>query len=149
MNATTLTETAKYRVERVGPTESWGDLVLQRAPGSTMKGKGFLGAKLGLTGMEISVNSMPPGQAYPFSHAHRKNEELYLFLTGTGEMMLDQDVVPVGPGTAIRVAPPVFRCWRNAGTVPLTCIVIQAQAGSLEGATASDGFLAPEPPRWP
>jgi uncharacterized cupin superfamily protein len=148
MNATSATP-AQYQVEHFGPSEGWGHLVYQRASGAAMKGKGFLGAKLGLTGMELSLNSMAPGQAYPFSHAHRKNEELYLFLTGSGEMLLDQDVVPVCAGSAVRVAPQVFRCWRNTGITPLTCIVIQAQAGSLEAATAADGFLAPEPPRWP
>ena len=149
MNSTTSTPTATFQIEHFGPSESWGDLVCRRPSGSVINGKGFIGAKVGLTGMELSLNSMLPGQSYPFSHAHRKNEELYLFLTGNGEMQLDQEVVPVRAGTAVRVAPPVFRCWRNTGSVPLTCIVIQAQAKSLEAATAADAVLSPEPPHWP
>jgi mannose-6-phosphate isomerase-like protein (cupin superfamily) len=142
------TDTLGYQVEQLGPIAGWEKLVFE-VPGIKMQGKGFLGARLGLTGSEVSLNAMPPGKAVPFAHAHKKNEELYLFLTGKGEMLLDGKVVPVGPGTAVRVAPPIFRCWRNTGDEPLTCIVMQAKAGSLEEATAADGVGAPEPPRWP
>ncbi|HEX7508688.1 MAG TPA: hypothetical protein VF550_18090 [Polyangia bacterium] len=60
MNATSAAP-AQYQVEHFGPSEGWGDLVYQRASGATM-GKGFLGAKLGLTGMEVSLSSMAPGR---------------------------------------------------------------------------------------
>jgi uncharacterized cupin superfamily protein len=146
---TTNTESRGYQVEHLGPIASWSELFYERAKGVKVQGKGFLGKRLGLTGIEVSLNSLPPGQAYPFSHAHKMNEELYLFLTGKGEMLLDGKVVSVGPGSAVRVAPPIFRCWRNTGGEPLTCIVVQAKAGSLEQATAADGVIAPEPPSWP
>jgi mannose-6-phosphate isomerase-like protein (cupin superfamily) len=102
-----------------------------------------------LTGLEASVNALPPGRSYGFSHAHKQNEELYLLLTGAGEMLLDGQVVPVGAGTALRIAPAVFRCWRNTGSEPLTCVVVQAKSGSLEQATHDDGIRADQPPRWP
>jgi mannose-6-phosphate isomerase-like protein (cupin superfamily) len=136
------------RVE-TGPMASWSDYVLQRPQGPAMKGKDFLGQKLGLTGMEISINAMPPGQSVPFTHSHKENEELYLFLSGRGQMLLDGEVIELGPGTAVRVAPPVLRCWRNTGDQPLTCIVVQTKAGSLAQATAKDGVLGKDPPRWP
>jgi len=49
----------------------------------------------------------------------------------------------------VRISPPVFRCWRNTGDGPLTCVVVQAKAGSLEQGTTADGFRASDPPRWP
>ncbi len=138
-----------FRVEQSGPISTWGELAYSSPRGVVLQGKGFLGAKLGLTGMEVSVNLLRPGEAYPFSHAHKQNEELYLFLTGTGEMLLDDRVITVGPGTSVRVAPSVYRCWRNTGSDALTYLVIQAREGSLEQATAADGILAREPPLWP
>jgi mannose-6-phosphate isomerase-like protein (cupin superfamily) len=140
---------APWQVTQLGPMADWGDFVHELPNGPSMQGKAFLRTRLGLTGLEASVNALPPGQAYGFSHAHRQNEELYLFLTGTGEMLLDDRVVPVGAGTAVRIAPAVFRCWRNTGAEPLTCVVVQAKAGSLEQATHKDGIRANQPPNWP
>ena len=37
------------------------------------KGKHFLKEALGLSGMEISINSLPAGIAIPFTHTHRLN----------------------------------------------------------------------------
>jgi mannose-6-phosphate isomerase-like protein (cupin superfamily) len=149
MTSSVDSEARSYQVEDFGPISSWSDLITESPVSGTLKGKGFIGKRLGLTGIEVSLNSLPPGGAYPFSHAHRKNEELYLFLTGSGEMLLDDRVVPVGPGHAVRISPRTQRCWRNTGSVPLCCVVIQAKAGSLEGATLADGYLAPAPPSWP
>ena len=36
--------------------------------------------KLGLTGAEISVNTLPAGASVPFVHAHKANEEIYFIL---------------------------------------------------------------------
>jgi mannose-6-phosphate isomerase-like protein (cupin superfamily) len=138
-----------WQLVETGPMTGWSDYVLQRPQGPALKGKDFLAQKLGLTAMEISINAMPPGQSAPFSHAHKQNEELYLFLSGQGQMLLDDQVIEVGPGSALRISPSVFRCWRNTGDVPLTCVIVQAKAGSLEQATMADGIRAQDPPRWP
>lgn len=36
--------------------------------------------RLGLTGAEISVNTLPAGASVPFVHAHKANEEIYFIL---------------------------------------------------------------------
>ena len=138
-----------WLLAEMGSMASWSDFVLERPGGLPMRGKGFLGQRLGLTGMEVSLNAMAPGQSVPFSHAHKQNEELYLFLSGSGEMLLDYEIVKVSAGSAVRIRPAVFRCWRNTGDVPLTCVVVQAKAGSLEQATRTDGIVPPDPPHWP
>jgi mannose-6-phosphate isomerase-like protein (cupin superfamily) len=99
--------------------------------------------------MEVSLNSLAQAASMPFAHAHRQNEELYLFLSGTGQFWLDTEVIDVGPGTAIRVSPSTLRSWRNTGHEPLTFVVVQAKAGSLEQATSNDGIVSPEPVKWP
>jgi mannose-6-phosphate isomerase-like protein (cupin superfamily) len=129
--------------------DAWGKLVVTHLRLGSIAGKQFLGSELGLSSMELSLNSLAPGQSVPFSHGHRQNEELYLFIAGSGQMLLDAQVVDVGPGSAVRVAPPVMRTWRNNGTEQLVCICIQAREGSLEQATTKDGFVSELPPAWP
>ena len=61
--------------------------------------------KLGLTGAEISVNSMPAGASVPFVHAHKQNEEIYGILSGKGKAEIDGDVVELQAGDWVRIAP--------------------------------------------
>ena len=35
---------------------------------------------LGLTGAEISINTLPAGASVPFVHSHKQNEEIYAVL---------------------------------------------------------------------
>lgn len=138
----------QYQVENYGPIADWGQFHHQHPRLGVVRGKQFLRDELGFSGMEISLNSLAKGKAAPFVHGHHKNEEAYLFLSGTGEFMLDEEVVEIKAGTVIRVAPPVLRCWRNTGDEPLLYVVIQAQEGSLEQATARDGFVSDKAPIW-
>jgi uncharacterized cupin superfamily protein len=113
-----------------------------------VQGKTFLGSVLGLTGMEVSLGSMLPGEAMTFLHAHKQNEELYLVVSGTGEMQVDGERIPLQPGSAVRVATPGLRAWRASGSEPLTYLVVQARQGSLEQATTKDGILGEGAPVW-
>lgn len=108
--------------------------------------KEFIAQTLGFTGMQVSLNRAQPGQASPYRHAHRQHEELYLFLSGTGEFQVDGDVLPVKPGTMIRVAPAGQRAWRNNSSSDLLFIVVQANVGSLTG---EDGIRLDGDPTWP
>lgn len=138
-----------FAVHTYGAPEAWEALQMAHPRLGNIAGKQFLGTTLGLSSMEVSLNSLAPGASIPFSHGHRENEELYLFLAGEGQMLLDAELVELRPGTAVRVSPPVLRSWRNTGTTPLTAVIIQAKSGSLSQATAKDGFLADSPPAWP
>ncbi len=108
--------------------------------------KEFIAQTLGFTGMQVSLNRATPGQASPYLHAHRQHEELYLFLWGTGEFQVDGDVLPVKPGTMIRVAPEGQRAWRNNSSSDLLFIVVQANVGTLTG---QDGIRLDGDPSWP
>lgn len=108
--------------------------------------KEFIAQTLGFTGMQVSLNRATPGQASPYLHAHRQHEELYLFLWGTGEFQVDHDVLPVKPGTMIRVAPEGQRAWRNNSSSDLLFIVVQANVGTLTG---QDGIRLDGDPSWP
>lgn len=111
-------------------------------------GKMCLGSLLGMTGAEVSINSLPPGGEMPFFHRHRENEEIYFFLDGQGEMQIDGQIFPVTTGSVVRVAPAGERTWRNTGLKPLTFIVFQAREGSLPAAGGGDGEVLARKVSW-
>ena len=51
------------------------------------------------------------GKRSPFSHRHREAEEVYVILGGNGTMKLDEELIEVRAGDAIRVAPRVARAF--------------------------------------
>lgn len=114
-----------------------------------VRGKHFLQEPLGLTGMEISLNVLPPGRGMPFLHKHRSNEEVYVFLRGKGQFQIDGQVLEVHEGSVVRVAPEGSRAWRNHGTEELVYLVIQAKAATLTEGTTTDGVEVPGPVVWP
>jgi mannose-6-phosphate isomerase-like protein (cupin superfamily) len=111
-------------------------------------GKYFLKDRLGLTGMEVSLNQLPEGGSIPFYHTHRENEELYLFIGGRGQFQVDGQIFDVKEGTTVRVAPEGERTLRNNGTGDLYFIVIQVQAGSLRQWVQTDGVILDKPVTW-
>ncbi len=102
-------------------------------------GKAFLHDVLGLSSCEISVNALPAGSKLPFSHTHKQNEEVYIFLKGTGTMTLDGTVTAIKEGSCVKVLPPAVRTLE--ATTDLQYICIQAQAGSLQQFGLADGTI--------
>lgn len=50
-----------------------------------------------------------PGQREAFAHKHHQAEELYVVLSGSGRVKLDDDLVELAPLDAVRVAPGTTR----------------------------------------
>jgi uncharacterized cupin superfamily protein len=63
------------------------------------------GAELGVESFGLQVLEFPPGFAdYPeHDHAEDDQEEVYLFLRGSGELEIDGERVPVQAGQMVRV----------------------------------------------
>jgi mannose-6-phosphate isomerase-like protein (cupin superfamily) len=59
----------------------------------------------------VSLMGVKPGQRQAFAHKHDNAEEVYVILSGSGRMKLDEDIIEVGPLDAIRVAPGVTRAF--------------------------------------
>lgn len=59
----------------------------------------------------VSFQVVKPGKRHAFGHRHKEAEEIFVVLSGTGRVRLDDDVVEVEPMDAIRVAPPVTRAF--------------------------------------
>lgn len=114
----------------------------------TIPGKLFLGEKLGLTSMEVSINKDAPGGGMPFFHRHNDNEEAYIFIGGKGEMIIDNDRFDVEEGSVVSVQPEADRTWRNTGDTDLYYIVVQASKNSLKANGIDDGNLTETVVPW-
>jgi mannose-6-phosphate isomerase-like protein (cupin superfamily) len=75
----------------------------------------------------ISYQVMKAGQRQPFAHRHGEMEEIYVVISGTGSVKLDDQVEDVGPFDAIRIAPSVVRAF-EAGDDDLVLLVFSPRA---------------------
>jgi mannose-6-phosphate isomerase-like protein (cupin superfamily) len=57
-----------------------------------------------------SYQRIAPEFRQPFGHAHKQQEEVYVLLSGSARVKLDDDVVELVPFDAVRIAPGVMRC---------------------------------------
>lgn len=103
---------------------------------------------MSLTGAEISANCIPAGKSSPFVHAHKRNEEIYLFTSGKGLFWLDGTVLEVREGTAVKVSPAGQRSLKADDSEDLCYFCIQVDANSLVQATRDDGVLVDVKPTW-
>ncbi|MGI8728594.1 MAG: cupin domain-containing protein [Solirubrobacteraceae bacterium] len=63
-----------------------------------------------------------PGQREAFAHKHRTAEEIYVVLSGSGRVKLDEALVDLAPLDAVRVGPGVTRAF-EAGADGLEVLV--------------------------
>jgi len=106
-----------------------------------MTEKIFLREQLGLTSCEVSFGALPAGQEVPFLHAHKENEEIYVFLRGDGVFLIDGREVAVCEGSVVKVAPAGKRGLK-AGSADLIYVCVQAKENSLKQATMDDGIIS-------
>jgi mannose-6-phosphate isomerase-like protein (cupin superfamily) len=57
----------------------------------------------------LSHHRVKPGKRQGFAHRHEEAEEVYVVLSGSGRVKLDDDIVDLAPRDALRVAPTVTR----------------------------------------
>lgn len=131
-----------YTYDQIGALEN---LELHNYQG--VPGKRFIGENLGLTGCEVSLNRLPAGKGTPFVHAHKKNEEMYIVLRGSGLFYVDGEEFSVSEGSLLRIAPDGARVI-TADSEDLYFICIQAEANSLTQATKEDGYLVDARASW-
>jgi mannose-6-phosphate isomerase-like protein (cupin superfamily) len=61
----------------------------------------------------VSMHALNPNQRQPFGHKHEKAEEIYVIISGSGRVKLDDEVLDVVALDAIRVAPNVMRAFES------------------------------------
>ena len=113
-----------------------------------IKGKVFVGELLKSTGAEISFNILQANTSIPFLHQHKNQEEIYIFLKGSGEFQVDEVIFEIQEGSVIRVAPEGKRSCRNSSNSQMIYLCIQTKLNSLDNYLVFDGFRTPGEIPW-
>jgi mannose-6-phosphate isomerase-like protein (cupin superfamily) len=114
------------------------DSVAGRAEGIEGRfGRGPMGAR----DIGVSHWRYAPDFRSPMGHRHREQEEAYLVVSGSGELLLDDEVIELGPWDLVRVAPTVLRAFA-AGPDGLEVIAVG-------GPKPDGGDGEPGPVTWP
>lgn len=117
----------------IGGLDEWRAFYGGFVPERSRDGRRVLDHELPMQFIGVTANSLEPGEEAGYWHTHSSDEELYIFLAGTGQMGLDDEVVDVGPGTTIRVGQGVMRTWRCLPTSEgnLRWLCIRGDGGEL------------------
>lgn len=91
----------------------------------------FARQALGLRESGISYFKVAPGYRVPFGHRHERQEEIYVVITGSARLKLEDEIVELGPFDAIRV-PGDVRRGVQAG--PAGAEILAFGAPNTEGA---------------
>jgi uncharacterized cupin superfamily protein len=92
----------------------------------------FAREQLGAETIGLAFHLVRPGKRQAFAHRHQQAEEIYVVLSGNGQVKLDEDIRGIGPMDAIRVAPHVARAF-EAGPEGLELLVFGPRhAGDVE-----------------
>ncbi|HEX3432781.1 MAG TPA: cupin domain-containing protein [Solirubrobacteraceae bacterium] len=59
----------------------------------------------------VSYQVLKPGKRQAFGHRHDKAEEVYVVLSGSGRVRLDDEIVEISRLDAIRVPPSITRAF--------------------------------------
>ena len=73
----------------------------------------------------LSYQRVPPGYRFPYGHTHKKQEEVYVVVRGSGRMKVDDEIVELKEWDAVRVPPGSWRGY-EAGPEGLEILVIGA-----------------------
>lgn len=93
---------------------------------------------LGLQESGLGYQRLPPGCRFPYGHTHRRQEEVYVVLRGSGRMKLDEEIVELRRWDAVRVPPGTWRGY-EAGPSGLEILVIGAPNLGADPRTDVDG----------
>ena len=96
---------------------------------------------LGLTGAEISINTIQAGEGVPFIHSHKQNEEIYYVIDGSGKAVIDNEEIDIVTGDWIRISPIAERQFFASKDNSLSYVCIQVKENSLENFTANDAII--------
>jgi mannose-6-phosphate isomerase-like protein (cupin superfamily) len=73
----------------------------------------FARKALGTTSSGMSYQRYAPDFRQPFAHKHSKQEEVYVILSGSARLKVDDEVVELKEWDAIRLPPGTTRQWHS------------------------------------
>ena len=103
-------------------------------------------AELGVTSFGIQVIDLPANvDAYP-AHDHTENgqEEVFVVLSGEGEIVLDGETLKLEPRTMVRMAPEVNRKLVTKDS-PLSVLALGAVPGEAYEVDETTALGSPDP----
>lgn len=68
--------------------------------------------QLELQGVALGLINLPPNEGYTFTHTHRKQEEVYIVIKGSGQIQLDDELLDLAEGDMVRVSPQTKRALK-------------------------------------
>jgi mannose-6-phosphate isomerase-like protein (cupin superfamily) len=80
---------------------------------------------LGLERSGLSYQRIPPDYRFPYGHTHKKQEEVFVVVGGSGRMKLGDEIVDVEKWDVVRVLPSTWRGY-EAGPEGLEILVFGA-----------------------
>jgi len=114
----------------------------------SIPGKIFLSNLVKLNSMEVSLNTALAGTGMDFFHKHKDHEEVYIFISGQGEMSIDDEIFQIKEGSIVSVKPEAKRSWWNTGDTELRYIVIQAPQDGIKASGIEDGEIVEGKVPW-
>ena len=79
-----------------------------------------------------------------YGHRHRDQEEIYFIVRGKLEFKLGDEVVEVGPRTAVRVSPDLFRSVHNNGPDEAEMVIVSVRSEDVDDQTEMTPDFWPE-----
>ena len=92
----------------------------------------------------LSYQRLGPNVRHPFAHRHERQEEVYVLLSGSARVKIDDDVVDLRPLDAVRVAKDATRQF-EAGPDGAEFLAIGAPATGEMDAEIVPGWWCEEP----
>lgn len=105
-----------YEVLSVGAPSEWRSYFGGFRPESSRDGRRVVDHEMKNQYIGMTVNALAPGEEAGYWHDHSHIEEVYVFISGEGQMGLDDDLVDVAAGSVVRVGQGVMRTWRAKPT---------------------------------
>jgi len=92
---------------------------------------------LGAEQVALTWRSMPAGTGGKgsYGHRHRTQEEIYFVVKGSLVFKIGDEVVEVGPRTAVRVPPQVYRSVHNDGPEEAELVICSVKADDPQADT--------------
>jgi mannose-6-phosphate isomerase-like protein (cupin superfamily) len=102
----------------------------------------FLTKDLGCEQLAFTHRLMPAqsGGKGSYGHRHRTQEEIYFVISGTVQFKLGDEIVDVGSGSAVRVAPQTVRSIWNEGPEGAELVIcsVRLDDPGADGETVQD-----------
>lgn len=94
--------------------------------------------------LSVCVIRVMPGEAVRPAHSHPNSEELIYIITGSGKVMIENEVGPVRAGSAVLFEQGKVHILKNTGDVEMKVVCFFAPATNLDNYKIFEDVTFPE-----